>query len=293
MRLGDFTERLQVREKPGQESIYIGKLARFSQPDTIVSNPFNPQLLNRFTYTLNNPIRFTDPSGHIVCDEFGFCWDGSRQVKGQMRTHELGKGSYTAPPASPSGDEQVDDEVEDDDCETLKCQLEDLVDLDTAADIAEFLDFANDYLKIYDDVGISKYRLGFLIDMFIQLIRDRNLPMSLVERILRAVFVGFEAEIIEDLSRSVGLGGGIASALVCSSTGAGLGVAGDCFIVGATLGYAEGNALMTVASDSFNQTILFPAIATYADLLLVVGEIREQRKPHYNLESNKMMGNGP
>ncbi len=33
--------------------------------------PANPQALNRFSYTLNNPLRYTDPSGHKVCSECG------------------------------------------------------------------------------------------------------------------------------------------------------------------------------------------------------------------------------
>jgi RHS repeat-associated protein len=43
---------------------YDPALARFTQADTIVPEPGNPQSLNRFSYTLNNPIRYIDPSGH-------------------------------------------------------------------------------------------------------------------------------------------------------------------------------------------------------------------------------------
>jgi hypothetical protein len=36
--------------------------------DTIVGDPTNPQDLNRFSYTRNNPLRYTDPTGHCpVC----------------------------------------------------------------------------------------------------------------------------------------------------------------------------------------------------------------------------------
>ncbi|USN45247.1 MAG: hypothetical protein H6502_04285 [Candidatus Woesearchaeota archaeon] len=37
---------------------------QFTQPDTITTNPHNPQNLNKYTYTNNNPIKYTDPSGH-------------------------------------------------------------------------------------------------------------------------------------------------------------------------------------------------------------------------------------
>ena len=32
--------------------------------------PFNPQSLNRYSYCLNNPLIYVDPSGHIPMDEF-------------------------------------------------------------------------------------------------------------------------------------------------------------------------------------------------------------------------------
>jgi hypothetical protein len=34
----------------------------------------NPQSLNRYSYVLNNPLRYTDPSGHMQCEEYqGAC----------------------------------------------------------------------------------------------------------------------------------------------------------------------------------------------------------------------------
>jgi len=36
-----------------------------------VSNPANPQSLNRYSYVGNNPLRYTDPSGHIRVDNEG------------------------------------------------------------------------------------------------------------------------------------------------------------------------------------------------------------------------------
>jgi hypothetical protein len=42
---------------------------RFVQADTIVPEPGNPQSLNRYAYTLNNPLKYTDPSGHRACED--------------------------------------------------------------------------------------------------------------------------------------------------------------------------------------------------------------------------------
>ena len=47
---------------------YDAYLNRWTQPDSIVPNPYNPQELNRYSYARNNPVRYTDPTGHCpVC----------------------------------------------------------------------------------------------------------------------------------------------------------------------------------------------------------------------------------
>jgi RHS repeat-associated protein len=43
---------------------YNSHLQRFSQPDTLLPNVYDPQQLNRYSYTRNNPLKYTDPSGH-------------------------------------------------------------------------------------------------------------------------------------------------------------------------------------------------------------------------------------
>jgi len=42
---------------------------QFVQPDTLIPEPYNPQSYNRYSYTQNNPIRYTDPTGHAAYSE--------------------------------------------------------------------------------------------------------------------------------------------------------------------------------------------------------------------------------
>jgi len=80
---GPFGERLLEKEKIANDYAFGGKggddetgliymnaryydpdLARFVSADTIVPDLYNPQALNRYSFALNNPISFADPSGH-------------------------------------------------------------------------------------------------------------------------------------------------------------------------------------------------------------------------------------
>jgi RHS repeat-associated protein len=46
---------------------YSPYLNRFLQPDTIIPDQTNPQSWNRFSYVINNPVNFIDPTGHQNC----------------------------------------------------------------------------------------------------------------------------------------------------------------------------------------------------------------------------------
>ena len=49
---------------------YDPYLNQWIQPDSIVPDFSNPQSLNRYSYVLNNPLQYTDPTGHMECGEY-------------------------------------------------------------------------------------------------------------------------------------------------------------------------------------------------------------------------------
>ena len=55
------------RNAPSNDARYCSpEVGRFISADTIVSDPSNPQDINRHTYVRNNPVAFIDPSGHSI-----------------------------------------------------------------------------------------------------------------------------------------------------------------------------------------------------------------------------------
>ena len=45
-----------------------GEIGRFMSADTLLPDVYSAQLLNRFAYVINNPVRLTDPTGHAPMD---------------------------------------------------------------------------------------------------------------------------------------------------------------------------------------------------------------------------------
>jgi len=44
---------------------YDPSIDRFISADTIVPDPADPQSFNRYSYCINNPLKYTDPDGHF------------------------------------------------------------------------------------------------------------------------------------------------------------------------------------------------------------------------------------
>jgi hypothetical protein len=42
----------------------VPSLGRFASADTLVPDPTNPQAYNRYSYVVNNPLKYIDPTGH-------------------------------------------------------------------------------------------------------------------------------------------------------------------------------------------------------------------------------------
>jgi RHS repeat-associated protein len=61
---------------------YDGYLNRWVQPDSVIPDYYNPQDWDRYSYARNNPIKYTDPSGHSVDCGLGdpYCKAGKLDV---------------------------------------------------------------------------------------------------------------------------------------------------------------------------------------------------------------------
>ena len=55
---------------------YDAELGRFTQPDHTIADLSNPQSYNRYSYCVNNPLRYTDPDGRAPSD-WANAWSGA------------------------------------------------------------------------------------------------------------------------------------------------------------------------------------------------------------------------
>ncbi|MBJ7880427.1 hypothetical protein JEM65_07145 [Gelidibacter salicanalis] len=46
--------------------LYDPVIHRFLMPDNFIQDPYNTQSFNSYGYVLQNPLKYTDPSGEII-----------------------------------------------------------------------------------------------------------------------------------------------------------------------------------------------------------------------------------
>ena len=82
---------------------FLPEAGRFISADTLVPDPMNPQQFNRYTYGLNSPINFSDPTGHyIVCGISKSNCENAPYFPwlDAMENYEVGKDFSFGPPGS-------------------------------------------------------------------------------------------------------------------------------------------------------------------------------------------------
>ncbi len=77
---------------------YDSYLNHFTQPDSIVPDPSNSQDWDRYSYARNNPIRYTDPSGHAVSCEIGDICKNNHRKRLTLVSFEDYTGSWSSFP---------------------------------------------------------------------------------------------------------------------------------------------------------------------------------------------------
>jgi len=57
-----------------QARYYDPRNGHFTQADTLIPDPADPQAYNRYQYVRNNPANYTDPSGHVLSNPWELRW---------------------------------------------------------------------------------------------------------------------------------------------------------------------------------------------------------------------------
>ena len=77
-------------------------MGRFISPDNVVPDYFHPQMLNRYSYALNNPLRYVDPNGHEAGDyDHGMGYDSDAQMEDSAGDSAAGNGGGSESSGSP------------------------------------------------------------------------------------------------------------------------------------------------------------------------------------------------
>jgi len=82
----------------------MAKVGRFISADSIIPDPFNPQAFNRYSYVINAPVKYNDPTGH------SYGYEGiSPPTEEQYREWEMRTwGQFNSTPSEPAKTEEGD-----------------------------------------------------------------------------------------------------------------------------------------------------------------------------------------
>jgi RHS repeat-associated protein len=210
---------------------YSPLLGRFTQPDSIIPSPANPQSWNRFAYTLNNPIRYTDPSGNRVCDEddclekikngtgknskpttvkallYGGYQDTQAMLRAYIKTHP----GYDA-----FGDAEIrSDRLALSAVTTAQMQVTVMnghyEKNKMASKFVDLISIGLDYGELFGKVSVPPEG-NIVLGALSQMIADKSESLTRQERTMRALIVGVEGVATAGVAAVVAGGSGIAGA---------------------------------------------------------------------------------
>ncbi len=86
--------------------LYDPALRRFTTADPYVTEPLNPQGLNRYSYVQNNPMSFVDPSGFDECPPISYPTEGGDVTVTPSNCGESGNGGGQSGNGEPTNPQQ-------------------------------------------------------------------------------------------------------------------------------------------------------------------------------------------
>ncbi len=261
---------------------YDPAIGRFIQADSIVPNPGSAKGFDRYSYGYNNPLSFTDPSGHFPQEPPSStpCIDGICLPNGEPGTSppaapppstppsggNPGQAPYLTPPSSSPNIPEFNPYLYNPDTGVksgLPSGYRDLegmlifiqhVGLNFVNQIGEGIDAVNAAKLIRGGwkMGRASLPLGFAIEGgvsgILQFVIDSNDPalssLNTGQKVGRAFFIALEAGVTDVAANTVG------TALVAPGAAAGSAVPGVGTAAGGFVGFEAGSIATTIAADA-------------------------------------------